>query len=407
MRVLHVHNEITSKGGTEVYLSDLQELLPTYGHDSFWLAIQGNNDWRWILHGYEWIEVPDKKTLKEQLTEWIDKNEIQIVCIHNLFDSELVDFFISLLPVIKFSHSPVIVCPGRDKFWRGSNKPCTEPYGLHCFWHAYTEKCTNRHPKRLLSAWNFVRDEIVRAKTQYRKTIVMSEYNNDLLRECGVPESQVFVNPYFTKYKVEIPESDIIEERIYMLFIGRIVAGKGLIEMLNAVEGILKHSENIHLDIIGDGIMMEEVKSVVASKMLENYVTFWGWLPHQEIDRLMERSYLVIFPSTYPESFGIVGIEAMMAAKPVVGFDAGGVSTWLKDKENGFLIPSANIELMRNAINNLIDNKNLWRSMSRKGREIALTSFLPHVHLEKLISLFKETIDGSMQSFKIRPVSAE
>jgi glycosyltransferase involved in cell wall biosynthesis len=97
----------------------------------------------------------------------------------------------------------------------------------------------------------------------------------------------------------------------------------------------------------------------------------------------------------------------MMAAKPVVGFDAGGVSTWLKDNENGFLIPAANIELMRKAVNNLIDNKNLWKSMSSKSRDMALTSFLPNVHLEKLISIFREAIAGSRKSFKIRPVSSE
>ena len=49
------------------------------------------------------------------------------------------------------------------------------------------------------------------------------------------------------------------------------------------------------------------------------------------IDNYLSRASVVVFPSIYPESFGIVGIEAMMRGRPVVGFDVGGVKDWLKN----------------------------------------------------------------------------
>ena len=50
-----------------------------------------------------------------------------------------------------------------------------------------------------------------------------------------------------------------------------------------------------------------------------------GWADKQMIDNYLSRASVVAFPSIYPESFGIVGIEATMRGRPVVGFDVGGV----------------------------------------------------------------------------------
>ena len=57
---------------------------------------------------------------------------------------------------------------------------------------------------------------------------------------------------------------------------------------------------------------------------------------------ILHKSYVVLFPSIYPEAFGISGIEAMMRAKPVVAFNVGGVSTWLEHNKTGILVQSLN-----------------------------------------------------------------
>lgn len=392
MNILHIHDQIINKGGTEVYLADLQHYLPQYGCNSFWIGIQNSgNNYQVASHGEEWKTL-DKETLKAHLLQWMQSRDIQLACIHNLFDSNLVAWITSIIPVIKFSHSPVLVCPGRDKYWRFSGKPCTAPFGIHCFYHIYAQGCSNRHPKRIWKAWHYVKDELERAKGGYRKVIVMSDYNRDRLLELGVPENTVVINPYFTR---EIPAATSNPDRIRrLLFIGRIINGKGLPEMLDAVEPLLKKFDDVQLDIIGNGLQMEEIKSSIAEKKLEGKIVLHGWVPREEIDRFLASCYLIIFPSVYPESFGIVGIEGMMNAKPVVGFDVGGVSTWLKNKETGYLLPAGNSELMRQAIEELLTNETVYKKMSGNARTVALTQFTPKVHIEKLVSIFQEAINA-------------
>lgn len=394
MTVLHIHNEIVNKGGTEVYLADLQALLPIYGCDSRWIGIQETSiGWQWTEHGSYWMAA-SRIGLKQGLQNWITEKQIDIICLHNLFDSDLVRFLLSVRPVVKFSHSPVLVCPGRNKYWRYSNSPCTRPYGLHCFWHVYAEGCSNRHPKRILKAWNYVRNELNNAKTKYKAVVVMSEYNFNLLRECETPEDKIIINPYFTRDV----SSSVVEEignsvRLNLLFIGRLVEGKGVIEMLKALGPILRENSNVHLNIIGDGLQTEEVRQLIGLLKIENSVSLLGWLPRIEIDKFLIECYAVIFPSTYPESFGIVGIEAMMASKPVVGFDVGGVSTWLKDNETGFLLKPGDIQGMTNALRKLLQDRELYETLSRNARKSALENFLPDQHMRKLILLFENIMN--------------
>lgn len=389
MNVLHLHDQIINKGGTEVYLADLDTYLPQYGCKSTWMAIQKNgNQFQVAEYRQDW-KIMDRESLKSFLLSWFRQNAIQLVCIHNLFEPEIVEWVVSMIPVIKFSHSPVVVCPGRDKYWRFSEKPCTVPYGIHCFWHVYSQGCSNRHPKRIWSAWNYVKGELERAKKGYKKLVVMSNYNRNLLLECGVPDNKIVVNPYFTRYINEITSS-ADEEILRLLFIGRVINGKGVPEMLNAVGPILKKYSHVELDIIGDGLQMEEVKRMVATMKIEEKVRFHGWQPREAIDRFLASCYLVIFPSVYPESFGIVGIESMMNGKPVVAFDVGGVSTWLKNGETGYLLPSGNTEGMRMSIEKLLVDKKIYKQISLQARANAVQNYLPAVHMERLVKIFHE-----------------
>jgi glycosyltransferase involved in cell wall biosynthesis len=391
MKVLHIHDQITNKGGTEVYLADLQKYLPAYGHTSYWLGIQTKDD-LYVVSEYQGRSVEMAvQGIFNHLEEWVNSKEIDLICIHNLFDVDLSRFLVSLRPTIKFSHSPVLVCPGRDKYWRFSQKPCTIPYGVHCFWHIYTEGCSNRHPKRILKAWNYVKDELARARNGYKKVIVMSKYNRERLLECEVPPDKITVNPYFTSYAETVSNADETQD-LRFLFIGRIISGKGVPEMLNAVEPILKKHSHVKLDIIGDGLQMADARKMVAEKHIEDKVLFHGWLPKEEINKFLANCYLVIFPSIYPESFGIVGIESMMYAKPVVAFDVGGVSTWLEDGETGYLVPSGNTALMSDAVERLLTDKAGYKKMSETARTHAMEKFSQDVHLKKLTQVFEEAM---------------
>ena len=72
---------------------------------------------------------------------------------------------------------------------------------------------------------------------------------------------------------------------------------------------------------------------------------------------------LLIFPSKYCESLGLVGIEAMACGTPVVGSDIGGISSYLKDGYNGFLVPPGNADAISDAIVRYVQMPETERSL--------------------------------------------
>lgn len=79
-------------------------------------------------------------------------------------------------------------------------------------------------------------------------------------------------------------------------------------------------------------------------------------------------SSIAVFPSLWQEPFGLTGIEAMSCGIPVVGFDVGGVSEWLKNGYNGILVPERDTTAMAGAIDQLLNDKELRKSLGKNAR---------------------------------------
>lgn len=372
MRILHLHERTEIKGGAEVYIDQLNRLLPGYGYQSFWIG-----------------EDALGKRPVVALGNFIIGNNIDLISIHNVFNPVLVTYCLDRFPVVKFAHGPVMVCPGKDKFWRYSEKGCTIKYGIHCFKHIYTEGCANRHPKRVLKAWNNVNFEIKKASPRYRRIVVMSDFIKNGLMECGVNENKIICNPYFTPIAAEGANTPLKKD---LLFVGRLISSKGPHIMLKAVEPILKSRNDVCLKIIGDGIMKNELARAVADLNLENKVSFLGWLDREKIGRILQESHLLIFPSIYPEAFGIVGIEAMMRGKPVVGFNVGGVNTWLKNEQTGFLVEPKDYLEMQNRIELLLNDAFLYNQFANEARKQAIDRFTVDTHMDILLRVYNEAM---------------
>jgi glycosyltransferase involved in cell wall biosynthesis len=394
MKLLHLHDKTDIYGGAEVYINQLQMLLPLYGCETFWVGIASLGENYLITEVDTGLIKEVKKTedVFHFLKLYCEERNIQLINIHNIFNPAIVRFCLQLRPVFKFVHSPVMVCPGKDKFWRHSEKPCNISYGVHCFWHIYTQGCANRHPKRVWNAWNYVRFEINEAANRYKKIIVMSDFIRQGMMECGIREEQIECNPYFTnKIDFVSDNSDQLIKKI--LFVGRLISSKGPHIMLKALSGLLSERNDVRLEIIGDCMIRASLVQMVEDMGLNKRVSFKGWLKKEDIDKAIEESYIVIFPSIYPEAFGIAGIEAMMHGKPVVGFNVGGVSTWLKNEVTGFLIEAGDINMMREKTELLLNDREGYDRMSRNARIEALKKFVPSVHINKLMEIYKDNIE--------------
>ena len=101
---------------------------------------------------------------------------------------------------------------------------------------------------------------------------------------------------------------------------------------------------------------------------------------------------MVVVPSTWPEPFGMVGIEAMAYGKPVIAFDVGGISEWLKDGETGFLVKLRDEVALAETLNLLLGDHSLAIRMGSKGREAVEKRFTPETHVDELLGRFQKEI---------------
>jgi glycosyltransferase involved in cell wall biosynthesis len=103
---------------------------------------------------------------------------------------------------------------------------------------------------------------------------------------------------------------------------------------------------------------------------LANRVHFNGYVPPDEMKNYYGACSVVVMSSVWPEPFGMVGIEAMRYALPVVAFDAGGIKEWLIDGCNGYLVPWMDRTQYAARVEELLRNKTLAREMGERGFQL-------------------------------------
>jgi glycosyltransferase involved in cell wall biosynthesis len=212
----------------------------------------------------------------------------------------------------------------------------------------------------------------------------------DVLIYNGFPEEKIRVIPYFTDLP-SIEKNETINRPPHILALGRITKEKGfdcLIRAYSAIQG------RAHLTIVGDGPELTNLKQLAEKLRIASTVHFTGWLSHERLDELYRQCALVVVPSIWPEPFCIVGIEAMAYAKPVIAFDVGGISDWLKDGKTGYLIRLKDIEDLTSKIDFSLKNRQLSIEMGHAGRAAAEKYFTAEIHCESLLNLLQKAIDN-------------
>ncbi len=190
--------------------------------------------------------------------------------------------------------------------------------------------------------------------------------------------------PYFISGDWKFREKTAINNKL--LFIGRLEKEKGLEHLIIALQFVDK---KISLDIIGEGPEEKNIKKLIKKLDLKNKINFLGNVSNKNIQKYCHDADILVMPSIWMEQFGIVGIEAMASGLPAIASDTGGVSEWLKDGENGYLVPPGNPKKIADAVNNLISDLKKIKKFSKKGRELFLKEFTKESHYEKLMKVYE------------------
>jgi glycosyltransferase involved in cell wall biosynthesis len=152
----------------------------------------------------------------------------------------------------------------------------------------------------------------------------------------------------------------------------------------------------IRLLMIGDGPQRTAWEQRATQRGVPWTAT--GWLTGDDRWTVLRQATVLALPSTWPEPFGLVGLEAAALGIPAVAFDVGGIREWLRPGVNGHLAaadpPRASglagalvrvlsdperLKAMRHEAAAIAEEMSLARHLDRLAATFALHA-LPHAH---------------------------
>jgi colanic acid/amylovoran biosynthesis glycosyltransferase len=173
--------------------------------------------------------------------------------------------------------------------------------------------------------------------------------------------------------RVDSPQFDVV-------FIGRLVAKKGVPDLLQALKIVKDSSSHTpRAVIVGDGPLREDMEALAAEHELD--VSFVGVRTQSEIQGILADSKMLVNPSRLSpqgdaEGFGMVFLEAAAAELPSVAYIHGGVPEAVDDQSTGLLSPEGDVVDLARSIMQLLDNDQLRREMGARAKQRLLKEFL-------------------------------
>jgi len=311
-----------------------------------------------------------------------------VVHLHSNENFPLAYAVCSQFPTIKTVHT-LDVCPAGTKFHFAIQQTCHVPTGAMCLPRQVYLRCTlSKRPGVIW--WQYQRGTQAAAQLPgFAHVTVASEYIRQLCITNGTPPERVSVIPYYTTCPDEVTPA----YGRTVLFVGRITQEKGLDLLLDALTRV---AGDWHLNVVGDGIAMSEIRAKVRGSRLGSRVTFRGWLTGESLAQAYREAAVVVVPSRWPEPFGIVGIEAMAHARPVIAFGVGGIPEWLEDGVGGFLVPPADVEGMADRISTVLADPAQGHTTALRGRARVQRDFAEGAHLAALVPLYERAVAGAV-----------
>jgi glycosyltransferase involved in cell wall biosynthesis len=199
------------------------------------------------------------------------------------------------------------------------------------------------------------------------KVVAVSDALRDSLLADGCPPDKLAVIPMGTDLQHLFVPDGQQRASSELLFVGRLVAGKGVEHLLRALPGILANYPEIRLTIIGEGPERRLLEEIAKSLDVAAHVSFVGAKPHAALAAHYRRATLLVLPSL-AEGFGLVVVEAMGCACPVVASALPVLKGLLQDGRAGRLFRPGDVADLKDKICELLASAALRVSLGENGR---------------------------------------
>ena len=221
----------------------------------------------------------------------------------------------------------------------------------------------------------------------------VAPYVKELLSESNLQRFAIMSETGVDTVPDERKTISAADEPLKLLFVGRIIRTKGVLDAIRAVAEASQFS-SLRFDIIGDGDQLEECKREVLRLGIDGCVVFHGRIPRLEIDDFYRKADVFLFPS-FREPSGNVVFEAMSHGLPVITSTLGGPGFLVTDACGIRVAPTTPGEyamLLGAAIEKLAASRDLVAEMSTSARIRLSEVALWESKLRGLLDLYGEVL---------------
>lgn len=223
------------------------------------------------------------------------------------------------------------------------------------------------------------------------------------LIKLGCPEDKIIVQHLgvdlekFTFSPRKPPE----DGNITILIAGSFREKKGIPYAIKAFAKVKENHPDIHLRILGDGIMRAQIESLITEFGISNSVTLLGYQSHSVFMTEAANAHIFMLPSITAQDGDTEGgapvsiIEAQASGLPVISSYHADIPEVVVDGKSALLAPEKDVETLARHLEYLVEHPDVWERMGTAGRKHVEKEYDLIVQVGKLEKIYDTLVQGS------------
>lgn len=336
------------------------------------------------------LRVPWNPAVRSELAGLLRAQRPDVVHIHNVFPllspSVVAACADAGVPAVATLHNYGMVCPPGTLYRNGA--VCTDCLGTRTF-PAVRHGCYRGSRLATIPMSLSVAANRRRWWSGIARFFCISTAQRAILERGGMPADRLTVKYNF------VPDHEVRRTGPgeHLLYLGRVTEEKGVRLLMKAWDALdASGGLGLPLVIAGTGPMADEAAAWAAGR---DDVRFLGLQSQDSCRDLIARAAAVVVPSTWPEAFGLVLVEAMAAGVPTIASAHGSFPELVEDGVSGLLHRPGDAESLAGALRRVVDSPELNRELGMAARKRYERDFSPAVGLDRLVAGYRAVLAGN------------
>jgi glycosyltransferase involved in cell wall biosynthesis len=209
--------------------------------------------------------------------------------------------------------------------------------------------------------------------------IALTDFARAKFIEGGLPPDRIVVKPNALTASV-LP---IINQRIGVLFVGRLSLEKGVSTLVEAAKLV----PNLSVTIVGDGPDRDSLEATASPN-----VKFLGAVSGKKVRELMAVAQALVMPSIWYEGFPVTLLEAFSSRLPIIASRIGSLESLISHKDTGLHFEAANTNQLSEHLKLLVEHPEIYTKMGENAYTEFKTHYTVKPNRELLENIYRDAI---------------